>query len=232
MTLEATLRISELLLAFALVQQSLEHLIHRDRWVDPLLHVSRLSLCVLLGLGVTVEMTLVGLWVLALVQLWRYQGPYNGGSDKMTVLILTCLAAAHLAPNMFWSEMALSYLAVQLVLSYFVSGWIKVINPAWRRGEALRDVFRYSAYPVSEQLRGLADHPWFLLAMGWAVILLELIFPFTLLHPVTLKLALLCTAWFHFSNACFFGLNRFFWIWLCAYPSLIWFQERVTQGGG
>lgn len=221
-----------MLLAFAVAQQSLEHLVHRDRWVDPILFGLRFSLCVLLALGIMPAVMLVGLWVLALGQLWRYQGPYNGGSDKMTVLILTCLASAHLAPNKFWSEMAVSYLAVQLVLSYFVSGWIKVINPAWRRGEALCDVFRYSAYPVSEQLRGLADHPWFLLCMGWAVILLELAFPFGLLHPLTLKLALFFTACFHLSNACFFGLNRFFWIWLCAYPSLIWFQDRVMQGGG
>ena len=67
----------------------------------------------------------------------------------------------------------------------------------------------------------------FLFVMGWAVILFELVFPLALLDPVALKLALLCAAGFHFSNACFFGLNRFFWIWLCAYPALIWFQDRI-----
>ena len=118
-------------------------------------------------------------------------------------------------------------LVVQLVLSYFVSGWVKLVNPEWRRGEALCDVFRFSAYPVSEGLRRLADQPRFLFVMGWAVILFELAFPLSLLDPVALKLALLCAAGFHFSNACFFGLNRFFWIWLCAYPALIWFQDRI-----
>ncbi|CUH75706.1 hypothetical protein TRM7557_00520 [Tritonibacter multivorans] len=228
MTIELALRLSEILLAFALFQQSLEQLAVRYAWADPLVFAVRLALCLPLIAGLEVTLVLAALWGIGLWQLWRYQGPYNGGSDKMTLLILTCLLLAHAAPTQFWSEMALSYLAVQLVLSYFVSGWIKVINPEWQKGEALRDVFRFSAYPVSEGLRALADRPLFLLAMGWAVILLELAFPLTLLDPLALKIALACTAAFHFSNACFFGLNRFFWIWICAYPSLIWFQDRIV----
>ncbi|OIQ40855.1 MAG: hypothetical protein BM560_11685 [Roseobacter sp. MedPE-SWde] len=213
----------QVLLSFAIAQQSLEHLARGDRMI----FVPRLILCVVMGLGGGGAWPVWGLWGISLAMLWRYQGPYNGGSDKMTMLILSCLSLAHMAPTPFWQEMALSYLAVQLVLSYFVSGWVKLVNPEWRRGEALCDVFRFSAYPVSEGLRRLADRPRFLFVMGWAVILFELAFPLSLLDPVALKLALLCAAGFHFSNACFFGLNRFFWIWLCAYPALIWFQDRI-----
>lgn len=213
----------QVLLSFAIAQQSLEHLARGDQMI----FVPRLVLCVVMGLGIGGAWPVWGLWGISLAMLWRYQGPYNGGSDKMTMLILSCLSLAHMAPTPFWQEMALSYLAVQLVLSYFVSGWVKLVNPEWRRGEALCDVFRFSAYPVSEGLRRLADQPRFLFVMGWAVILFELVFPLSLLDPVALKLALLCAAGFHFSNACFFGLNRFFWIWLCAYPALIWFQDRI-----
>lgn len=225
-TTAEVLRLIELLLSFALVQQSLEHMARGDR----LIFLPRIGLCLLMALGLGGPWAVWGLWGIGLAMLWRYQGPYNGGSDKMTLLILSCLSLAHLAPTPFWQEMALSYLAVQLVLSYFVSGWIKVINPEWQSGQALRDVFRFSAYPVSEGLRGLADHLWFLFVMGWAVVLFELVFPLALLHPVALKLALLGAAGFHLSNACFFGLNRFFWIWICAYPALIWFQDRIFGG--
>jgi hypothetical protein len=41
--------------------------------------------------------------------------------------------------------------------------------------------------------------------------------------------ALALTAAFHLANACLFGLNRFLWVWLAAYPSLIWLQARVDQ---
>ena len=48
------------------------------------------------------------------------------------------------------------------------------------------------------------------------------------LPPLWLRVVpLLLAAAFHLSNAMLFGLNRFFWIWLCAYPSLIWLQARL-----
>jgi hypothetical protein len=43
-------------------------------------------------------------------------------------------------------------------------------------------------------------------------------------------IGLTLAALFHFVNACLFGLNRFFWIWLAAYPSLLWLQQRVGAG--
>ncbi|WP_282091988.1 HTTM domain-containing protein [Epibacterium ulvae] len=224
MSFEDTLRLTELMLAFVIAHQSLEHLSVRH---SPWLFGLRLVCCACLAIGVFGPVAVWGLWGISVLMLHRFQGPYNGGSDKMTILILSCVSLAHLAPNVFWAEMALAYLAVQLVLSYFVSGWIKIINPEWQSGRALSDVFRFSAYPVSEGLRDWADRRLVLFLMSWAVMLLEVLFPLTLLNAQALQLALLCTAAFHLSNACFFGLNRFFWIWLCAYPSLIWFQERV-----
>ncbi len=227
MTVMEVVRLTEVLLAAAVAQQSLEHLFAgHGRGLFGL----RLVLCGCLAFGVGGAFAVWGLWGASLVMLWRFQGPYNGGSDKMTVLILSCLSLAHLAPSPYWAEMAVSYLAVQLVLSYFVSGWIKIINPEWQSGRALCDVFRFSAYPVSEGLRAWADQRAVLFAMSWAVMLLEVLFPLALLHPDALKLALVCTAAFHLSNAVCFGLNRFFWIWLCAYPSLIWFQDRIFGG--
>ena len=114
-----------------------------------------------------------------------------------------------------------------MVLPYFISGRVKQGNPDWRRGVALRDVFAFSAYPVSEGLRGYARRPRLMLAMSWAVILFELAFPASLLHPDLLIAALVAALAFHLANACLFGLNRFVWAWLAAYPSLIWLQDRV-----
>jgi hypothetical protein len=130
-------------------------------------------------------------------------------------------------PDERWRAVAFGYLAAQLTLSYFISGWVKIINPDWRGGVALRDVFSFSAYPVGENLRGWADHPGLLRVMSWAVMGFELLFPLCLISRPALIVGLAVAAMFHFANACLFGLNRFFWIWLAAYPSLIWFQERL-----
>ena len=225
MSFEAALRLVEIGVAWALILRALEHV--RS---DGLLFILQLFVAAVLLLGVARAMPVWGLWALCVWQLHRFQGAYNGGADKMALLCLTCLSLAHLFEGTRWSELALAYLAVQLVLSYVVSGWVKVCNRDWRSGQALADVFAFSAYPVAENFRALAGRPRLLWWATWAVIGLELAFPLALLHPAVLALALLAAAGFHLSNALFLGLNRFFWIWISAYPALIWFQGRIGLG--
>ena len=225
MSFELAIRLTEIFMGLAFAQQSIEHLrcFTNEQWI----FIPRLLLSILLITGFQTPW-ITGLLLLSgLVMLQRFQGPYNGGSDRMSLLMLCCLCLTHIAPTAYWQEVAFGYLALQLVLSYFISGWVKLVNPEWRSGRALRDVFQFSAYPVSESLREWANSPRLLFAMSWYVILFELLFPFSLISMPSLVAALLITASFHFSNACLFGLNRFFWIWLAAYPSIIWFQQRI-----
>ncbi len=226
MSLDLALRLLEVGVGFALVLRAAEHLRR-----EPVLFGLQALAAAFLLFGECRALATISLWALSLWQLHRYHGPYNGGADKMALLILTCLVAAHLAPTEYWQELALAYLALQVVLSYVISGWVKLRNPDWRSGRALADVFAFSAYPVAENLRALSDQRRLLRSASWAVILLEVAFPLTLLHPVALIPALLATALFHLANACLFGLNRFFWIWIAAYPALIWFQGRMGLDG-
>jgi uncharacterized protein YhhL (DUF1145 family) len=76
-------------------------------------------------------------------------------------------------------------------------------------------------------LRGWARWPRLLRAMAWGVILLELAFPLALLDARLLWAALSLAALFHLANALLFGLNRFLWTWLAAYPALLWFQQQL-----
>ncbi len=225
MNFETAARVTEVLLALALIQQSLEHL--RAGRSERLLFGLRIALCLAVIAGVATPWPLVGLAALSLAILWRFQGPYNGGADRMGLLALWCLTAARLAPATQWREVLFGYLGLQLMLSYVVSGWVKAINPDWRSGRALRDVFQFSAYPASEDLRRWADWPRTMLAMSWAVMGFELAFPLTLLSRETLIAGLAVAGLFHLANACLFGLNRFFWTWLAAYPAILWLQGRV-----
>ena len=225
MNFDDAIRLTEILLGFAFAQQSIEHFSSFAN--ERLLFIPRWILAALLIVGFNTSWVLLLLFIISLAMLYRFQGPYNGGSDRMSLLILCCLCLVHFAPTHHWQEIAFGYLALQLILSYFISGWVKLKNPQWRSGRALRDVFQFSAYPVSEQLREWSKLPWLLFTMSWSVILFELIFPFALLSKTSLYIALAIAAIFHFTNACLFGLNRFFWIWIAAYPSLLWFQLRV-----
>jgi hypothetical protein len=225
---EQAVRLSEILLALNIAQQSLEH--GRGLQPEKNLAVASFLLSLLLLAGFHPVFMEAGLLVIAAMLLRRFQGPYNGGSDAMTMLILLCLFLSHIAPTRFWQEIALGYLAFQLTFSYFQSGYIKIINADWRKGRALQDVFAITAYPVSGQVRSLSTYPRLLLVMSWVVILFELAFPLSLLNPTAFMIALVIAAFFHLANAWLFGLNRFFWIWPAAYPVLAWFQARLTLG--
>lgn len=225
MTLETATRLTEGLLCLALIQQSLEHL--RGDRREQILFTVRIGLCLLVVLGVGSPWPLVGLAGLSLLILQRFQGPYNGGSDRMGLLALWCLTVSRLMPTPALQEVFFAYLGLQLLLSYVISGWVKVINPDWRAGLALQHVFQFSAYPVSEGLRRWADRPRLLMIMSWAVMGFELAFPLTLLSPVALTVGLVIAGGFHLANACLFGLNRFFWTWLAVYPALVWLQARL-----
>ena len=221
MPFETALRLVEIGLALAILQRAAEHIALGDRAI----FAAQAVAAVVLVVGAFRAEAALALWLAGLWQLHRFRGPYNGGADKMVLLSLTCLALAHWVPVA--QEVALAYLAVQLVLSYFVSGWVKVKNPDWRDGTALAEVFALSAYPASNALRGLAAYPGLMRWGSFAVIGFELAFPIALFSSATLLGALALAAVFHTANACLFGLNRFLWAWLAAFPALIWFQDRI-----
>lgn len=235
MTLDTAVNLTAAMLALAFLQQSLEHLGPATRRQERLLFAPRLILSALLlaaSLGVPgLDPAVLTLALVAnhLFILPHFNGPYNGGADRMSLLILLCLTGAFALPEPRWRELAFGYLGMQLLLSYFMAGWVKVVNAAWRSGRALRDVFLFSAYPAGENLRRWADRPRLLFAAGWAVIAFELAFPLTILSRPALLLGLSIAALFHGANACLFGLNRFFWIWICAYPSILWLQDRILN---
>ncbi len=225
MSLELAIRLTEILLAIAFIQQSFEHL--RASKQNPYLFSTRLFLSVLLLIGLQTQWVSLAIVINTLFILNRFQGPYNGGSDRMGHLIICCLCLVHFIPTVQWQEYIFGYLALQLILSYFIAGWVKIMNPEWRNGRALQDVFSFSAYPTSESLRELANKPKLLWVASWSVILFEIAFPLTLINQPALMIGLIIAAIFHFANACLFGFNRFFWVWLAAYPSILWLQGRL-----
>jgi len=225
MTFEFALRLTEILIGFALLQQSVEHLASGGH--NRPLFAARALACLLLMVGIIPALASFALLGLGIILLSQFDGPYNGGSDRMSLLVLFCLSLVHVLPDPYWQQVAFGYLAIQLVLSYVLSGAVKIVNPHWRNGVALRDVFLFSAYPISEDLRKWADWPRLLFFMSWCVILFEIFFPIALMTQSMLIGGLTIAALFHLANAQLFGLNRFFWAWLAAYPSIFWLQQKL-----
>ena len=117
--------------------------------------------------------------------------------------------------------MGLSYIAIYTLSSYFVSGWIKLLQPEWRSGQALTVFLNgglYGPLPPNSLFR----HPKVACASSWAFILWESAFPLVLIYPEWAVFFICVAAGFHFMVFWFFGLNRFFWAWLTNLTA-VWF---------
>jgi hypothetical protein len=164
-----------------------------------------------------------------LVQL-RWRGTFNGGSDFMTLVILSALTvAAALPSNPTVAAGALYYIAVQTCTSYFLAGVAKLKTASWRDGRALRFFVATSIYDRPLWPRALFQSATATRLLGWATLLLECTFPLALLRP-PLCLGYLAVAFcFHVGNARVFGLNRFVFAWAAAYPAVYFCSQLAAR---
>jgi hypothetical protein len=156
--------------------------------------------------------------IISLLILWRFRGTYNGGSDSMTVLVLTASTFGLCFSESEWLVRAsLFYIAAQVVLSYFLAGIVKIRSRTWWTGEALKAIVSKS---VPSGWTARLQIPAFALTASWMILLFELLFPMALWTPATASVLILFGFLFHLGNIYFFGLNRFLWAWVAGYPAL------------
>jgi hypothetical protein len=165
------------------------------------------------------------LFAMALLLLLRWRGAFNGGSDFMTLVGLTGLLLAH-GLAMFndrvtaW-HVALWYVALQSLSSYFVSGWVKLMRPEWRSGRAMTVFLDHGVYgPLPE--KSILRSPMLAMLCSWSFTLWEGLFPLALLDVRLAALFCAIATVFHFLVFWFFGLNRFFWAWLSTFPAILY----------
>lgn len=156
----------------------------------------------------------------------RWRGSFNGGSDAMTFLVLlsTWIATIYNGHD-FVVFACLAYIAFQVCFSFLISGWAKICNPSWRSGKALIRILEHSTYPIPQKLRKFPKDENLFCALSWVLMSFELCFPLAFLHPVSSFAFIFVALSFQIGNWLIFGLNRFFWSWLAAYPA-VYFCSR------
>lgn len=170
------------------------------------------------------------LFVLSVLVVMRFRGSFGGGSDTMTLVIASALGAhALFSADDFGTVVCLAYIALHATLSYFVAGLVKVRSSLWRSGGALRHFLVASAYPVPPAVRAFAgQRPGLVRAATYGVLAFELAFPIVFVRAATLPMLALAFV-FHLANFAVFGLNRFVWAWLAAYPAIAFFGDRFAR---
>lgn len=151
----------------------------------------------------------------------RWRGTFNGGSDAMTVVVLSALFVARLVPSAPAVSLGcLYYIAVQSVLSYTIAGIIKIKEPEWRSGSALEAFLSVGVFADALPARIVRASPRSVQLMSWAVMLFECFFPVALVSRHAAVILMVIAGAFHFGNVAVFGLNRFFFVWIATYPAI------------
>jgi len=154
----------------------------------------------------------------------RFRGLYNGGSDMMMMVIgigqlinLCCLIHGH---HFMWGYL---FIAVNLVISYFKAGLVKARSIDWISGQAL--VYFIEHTNSRSLLRSFVllntknMSLFFWKCLSYSVIIIELSMPLALISHSLFWFYATWAFIFHLNNFLIFGLNRFFWTWVLAWPS-------------
>lgn len=192
-----------------------------------LLIVFRIILACLIILGptqITINPVIVLITALITV-LFIFRSPYGlDGADQMLLLIFTGLAIALLFNSPLTKSSFLWFIAIQLGLSYFISGMSKIISQGWRNGIFLIDIMGTQNYGYKSLAYFLNKNQSISKLFSWTVIIWEItFFPIILLLPLSLALPfLLLGILFHMVIAWVMGLNDFLLAFLAPYPALIY----------
>jgi len=188
----------------------------------------------------------VPLWMLHLLSQVRWRGALNGGSDLMTLSMLNSFLLGYLLsllmaegggwapgsgshgldPSFLPERAALWLICIHLLTSYFVSGTVKLLQPAWRQGTALRHFLDTAVHGPLHPGSWLRVR-WISALLAWSFMVWEALMPLSLLHPWLAVAACLLAALFHLLVFVYFGLNRFLWIWIAGFPALLFAAAEV-----
>jgi len=160
----------------------------------------------------------------SLLVCWRWRGTYNGGSDFMTMVVLLALSAASIWPQ--WTKVGLGYIAVQLGLSYFLPGIVKLKNKEWRSGKALALLMNGGNYEIPKSVKNWVARPNTAFALSCGLIAFECSFPIAMINSAFCEVYLAIALLFHLVTFYVFGLNRFVWAWVAAFPALLYWSAK------
>jgi hypothetical protein len=159
----------------------------------------------------------------------RFRGSFNGGSDMMTFVVLTGVLIALIGGEEKFIKWGLLYVTIHVLYAYFKAGLAKIQQPEWRLGLVIPAFLEKSLYPeIRDFGRLLRGRPSLALVMSWGVMGFELsaiALPFV---PEDVAVYFAVAVSFHFLNYLAFGLNRFFWIWLCAWPAVFYSLSMLS----
>ncbi|MFY8161877.1 MAG: hypothetical protein ACOVNU_11150 [Candidatus Kapaibacteriota bacterium] len=163
----------------------------------------------------------------------KWNGSFNGGSDSMGIVICIGLIISTTYPsisnNINFQIAGVVYIVYNLILSYFRAGLVKIKNKNWLNGKELIIFTNNTIYNENSKIIKLINYKYNSIILSLVLILWEILFAFSILNLNLTLIFLSIGIVFHFMNFYIFGLNRFFFNWLAAYPAFIYLAILISN---
>lgn len=160
----------------------------------------------------------------------RFRGSVNGGSDSMTIMILIGMIIAFMFKKESFAGFGMIFISINLLLSYLKAGIAKARAPEWRDGSALPLFLEQSFFSdIRAYGKSISAKPDVAKYICWFIFTIEIGLVASPLVPSVLPLVLTIVVLFHFAIYYVFGLNRFFWVWIAAWPSIFYVAALLHQ---
>lgn len=166
----------------------------------------------------------------SVVVLIRWRGAFNGGSDFMTIVVLSGLFMASLVgwfgdEELGWRA-GLIYIAIHSASSYFISGGVKLLNKDWRSGRALPLFLDGGVYGPLSPTSLYWKKPVAMIC-SWAFMIWECLAPLAFLDLAFALVYCSVAGVFHLLVFWYFGLNRFVFAWFSTFPAIIYVAGQL-----
>lgn len=157
------------------------------------------------------------------------RGPHGrNGADSFSSVTFVAVALGFLSNDDVVRQEALWFLVAQLCLSYITAGALKLFEPSWRDGSAVRWIVQTESYGHPQVARFIGASSSIAVVTAWLVIGFECAFPLVLVLPLWASWTILVFGLiFHIANAAVIGLNTFLWSFVAIYPAVVWCASRV-----
>lgn len=200
------------------------------RWLSSEKALSTLALAeIMVALYSAFLPTTVSFAALFLVHLLiciRFRGNFNGGSDSMIFVLLTGLLVATSVADVNIAKYGLIYIAVQILFSYLKSGLVKLRSESWWKPAALARFLERSTIRESKDLAEyLFARPSLSKFLVLVLIAFEITAPVSAFNSSLTRIYFFGAVIFHFTVWRTYSLNRFFWAWLAAWPSVFFLSS-------
>lgn len=141
------------------------------------------------------------------------------GADQMQSIILFGVFISSFNTNGSIALLSFYFITIQLLLSYFFTGFHKIKSKNWRNGQALLLVLNSETFGNQKLLKFLYKNNNIAIFFCWLIMISQLTFVFSFFIFPQLTIIYLAVFFiFHLSIAFFMNLNHFFWVFISTYP--------------